>query len=874
MKSPLSLKVRFGGHLEDSEWLGRGAKASVGEIACGVGGLLGVAEKRLGFPEALEVPAAERVAAYRRLVSARVAQEPHAWCARSFGVDAWGTAEHLLALRDELLRAGWDGRTAGTPRLEFLASLEPAALPLGTEDRIRRAIKEIDAVAERLFEDVVVELAERRELLPALWRNLLAALERSGATIADVPARSADDSSKKLVRVSGDDESELALALARRLSRLPAEAQTRTAIVCEGDSSVLDAALTRFGLGALAFRVPSRHPSQQLFPLFLEAARAPFDPVKLAELFAHPISAFPRSFAFRALQALGADEPREDEPAGSARRRAFALKKRIVKFFEAPETAALRLPAARKSDSVPVGNALELCRRFVRLVSAPGRRGALSVARKQAESLIRVLENVGEETISFAELMRAADLVVGAGGVPAGEAQVNKFAAFRHPGAVTGEFDELVWWNFVDTGTPTRTHWDAEEIAVVPGLSPKAEREREHDARLAAVACAKERVLLLTPKRVRGETVYDHPFLPILAQGKPEEVRVIASTDALEDGLWSAPPAASAKTPGDEGAAEQGAPAPTEVAVPENHVFSASQLETLLACPFKWTLEKFANLRKGVFLNLPQENLAKGKLAHKVVERLFFDESKTWEDDAATRARELFDEELPFYLPQLLLAGREGERSVMRDQLAAAVSALVKKIRDDGLEVVGTEQKLSGEIAGHGLTGYVDLLLKKQDGGGNVVFDLKWSSGEKYEKKLSESGNEEKQTAEKSVQLAVYAKGTGATRCAYFLFPKQKTLDAKEGVDWGALWEKIENETEKEINALQQGNIRFSEIAEENNPSNPCSYCDFRIFCGKKPTPKEPKAGKDAPEAEAKKSVGTAKGRAKKSSAKQKKEDA
>ena len=867
MKSSLSLKVRFGGHLEDSEWVARGAKASVGEIACGIGGLLAVAEKRLGFPEAPEVPAAERVAAYRRLVAARVAQEPRAWCARSFGVDAWGTAEHLLALRDELLRAGWDGRTAGTPRLEFLASLEPAALPLGTEDRIRRAIAEIDGVAEKLFADVVVELAERRELLPALWRNLLAALERSGATIADVPARSAD--AKKLVRVSGDDESELALALARRLSRLPAEAQTRTAIVCEGDSSVLDAALTRFGLGVLAFRVPSRHPSQQLFPLFLEAARAPFDPVKLAELFAHPISAFPRGFAFRALRALGADEPRKDEPAGSARCRAFALKKRIVKFFEAPETAKLRLPAARKSDPVPVGNALELCRRFVRLVSAPGRRGALSIARKQAESLIRVLENVGAETISFAELMRAADLVVGAGGVPAGEAQVNKFAAFRHPGAVTGEFDELVWWNFVDTGTPTRTHWDAEEIAVVPGLAPKAEREREHDARLAAVACAKERVLLLTPKRVRGETVYDHPFLPILAQGKPEEVRTIASTDALEDGLWrSALPAASAKTPGDEGAAGQGEPATTEVAVPENHVFSASQLETLLACPFKWTLEKFANLRKGVFLNLPQENLARGKLAHKVVERLF-DASKTREDDAAAaRARELFDEELPFYLPQLLLAGREGERSVMRDQLAAAVSALVKKIRDDGLEVVGTEQKLLGEIAGHSLTGYVDLLLKKQDGGGNVVFDLKWSSGEKYGEKLTASGNEEKQTAEKSVQLAVYAKETGATRCAYFLFPKQKTLDAKEGVNWGALWDEIEDKVMMELGDLARGTVRLSELAD------PCKYCDFRIFCGKKSTPKEPKAGKDAPEAEAKKSVGTAKGRAKKSSAKQKKEDA
>ena len=868
MKSSLSLKVRFGGHLEDSEWVARGAKASVGEIACGIGGLLAVAEKRLGFPEAPEVPAAERVAAYRRLIAARVAQEPRAWCARSFGVDAWGTAEHLLALRDELLRAGWDGRTAGTPRLEFLASLEPAELPLGTEDRIRRAIEEIDAVAERLFADVVVELAERRELLPALWRNLLAALERSGATIADVPARSAD--AKKLVRVSGDDESELALALARRLSRLPAEEQTRTAIVCEGDSSVLDAALTRFGLGVLAFRVPSRHPSQQLFPLFLEAARAPFDPVKLAELFAHPISAFPRSFAFRALQALGADEPREDEPAGSARRRAFALKERIVKFFEAPETAALRLPAARKSDLVPVGNALELCRRFVRLVSAPGRRGALSIARKQAESLIRVLENVGAETISFAELMRAADLVVGAGGVPAAEAEANAFAAFRHPGAVTGEFDELVWWNFVDTGAPTRTHWDAEEIAVVPGLAPKAEREREHDARLAAVACAKKRVLLLTPKRVRGETVYDHPFLPILAQGKPEEVRTIASTD-LEDGLRSSPPAASAKTPGSEGApcaTGQGAPASTEVAVPENHVFSASQLETLLACPFKWTLEKFANLRKGVFLNLPQENLAKGKLAHKVVERLF-DESKTWESDAAaTRARELFDEELPVYLPQLLLAGREGERSVMRDQLAAAVSALVKKIRDDGLEVVGTEQKLLGEIAGHSLTGYVDLLLKKQDGGGNVVFDLKWSSGEKYGEKLTASGNEEKQTAEKSVQLAVYAKGTGATRCAYFLFPKQKTLDAKEGVNWGALWDEIEDKVMMELGDLARGTVRLSELAD------PCSYCDFRIFCGKKSTPKEPKAGKDAPEAEAKKSAETAKGRTKKSSAKQKKEDA
>ena len=118
---------------------------------------------------------------------ARIAQlsDTKAFYAPSFAADPLGTADTLLAWRDALVEAGWDGAAIpdGGERIAAMTRLERAdePVPPGDADRLAATRAALSKRPCSVYEEIC--LAEDRELWPGGWQRVFKALERGGARL-------------------------------------------------------------------------------------------------------------------------------------------------------------------------------------------------------------------------------------------------------------------------------------------------------------------------------------------------------------------------------------------------------------------------------------------------------------------------------------------------------------------------------------------------------------------------------------------------------------------------------------------------------------------------------------------------------------------
>jgi len=134
------MNIVFGMHLDGSEW--SRDPASLGQLQLGPTGLLSLLETQLGL-NGLTAHPAQRINEYMQRLEQ--ADRPDAWFHNSLQADSWSTAKQMLAWRDELIGAGWNGLADGatSPRLLSLADVEAVdGLPLspGREDRLQAVL--------------------------------------------------------------------------------------------------------------------------------------------------------------------------------------------------------------------------------------------------------------------------------------------------------------------------------------------------------------------------------------------------------------------------------------------------------------------------------------------------------------------------------------------------------------------------------------------------------------------------------------------------------------------------------------------------------------------------------------------------------------
>lgn len=553
----------LGGH----SFTARGAV--LGEPTWGPHALLRDLELRMGLPSQ-QAPASVRVPSWARKIDATLANRP--FYARSFGVDRVGTASTLLAWRDGLVEAGWDGDPIpnGGDRLDSLAAIEAALpdvpIPPGMVDRLARVEHELrQGTKHTVYEQLT--LVEERAMWPTRWRRIFAELEERGTKIAqhsiELPGTTSDSDlgllqrmlrgervfapklrgDRSLLIVRGDTSTELAELTAAFLAE---HAEGALVVRCK-DVSPLEAALARHGLAQQGHVRPSKwRPAMQVLPLAIELAFEPRDPFRVLELLTLSMGPF-RGVLGRALAKAVSRQPgiggqewnRQKE---IARRR---LHERHVRFRVEQEgrseSEATRLAdeyvaerMTRLSEWIEGrGASADGASREEILVVAERVRGWLQKrmgtadadlyggAYAQARAFADAITQDPRSSFTQEEVRHVLDeLARGAEGHELSLEQASRLPHVAHPSALLAPAGTIVVWGCVSGAEvrPRVSPWNTEERVALEqaGISfqdPGQMLRIEGDAWRRILLAARRQVIFLVPGSLDGEATSSHPLL-------------------------------------------------------------------------------------------------------------------------------------------------------------------------------------------------------------------------------------------------------------------------------------------------------------------------------------------------------------------------
>jgi hypothetical protein len=177
---------------------------------------------------------------------------------------------------------------------------------------------------------------------------------------------------------------------------------------------------------------------------------------------------------------------------------------------------------------------------------------------------------------------------------------------------------------------------------------------------------------------------------------------------------------------------------------------SASEMESRLACPLQWTFKYAARLRAGSIARLPGDFRLKGSLCHDILRLVFGGGGRLPESARAeAQVRRTLDERLPLDAAPLAQPAFILERLRLADELIRATRTLVEALRAGRYRVVGMEVPIEGTVDGRRLEGFIDCLVRRDDGA-EAILDFKYQDSRdgKYRRLLRDG---------RSVQLATYA---------------------------------------------------------------------------------------------------------------------
>jgi hypothetical protein len=764
--------------------------------------------------------------------------------------DPFGVARFLLLLRDELRLAGWDGRAlGGSARLRDLGALEAldGPLPPGLPDLVAALIRAIEGSGS-LPIPLEVRLVSPDVAFPPLFRTLLDALSRAGVTVTrpDAPAPLAAEGTDlgrvqralldlaQAPALAGDGtflllEADTALEAAELAASLARTRELATAtVVVSAEPTVLDTALARQGIPTLGLSTSSPlRPHLQVLPLRLLLAFKPQDPFRAAELLLLPGAPLAGHVKRRLLDALAempgigspawssavADALAEEEQRAAAdglapeacAAAAAALAERIERWFGGP----LHDPV----EGIPVHDAASRCTHVAtwaggRLKAAleaaeAGDEGAEEEAQlwSHASAVARTLAQLlvarpPQERLPQQTLMQLHDLAVGNGSdVAAFVGEAGRPAVARAPGAVISPCADVLWWGFVQGAElgPAPQPWTETERAALSSAgvalpSPGELRGVEASDWRRPLLQARERVALVRWRLAGSEPIAPHAFFDELeTRVAPGSLAACTVTSERQldgsSGRWKA---ATATLAPDAPMAQRAAwRVPAAAVTPEGRV-SASSLECLLGCPFKWALEHQASLKPGHGVNLPEGARLLGDFAHRILQDMLCGPGKlpfarATEADASAFAREAFDARVALEAAPLVRRGGEVELDRARTLVADAAAALLRLLKEGGWRPVDAEREVTGTFAGQPASGYVDLVVEK--GGAEALVDLKLS-GLKYRRGELEEG--------RGLQIALYAsmlgkrKGAALPPSGFFILSDGQLLTLSPGAFPGA----------------------------------------------------------------------------------------
>jgi ATP-dependent helicase/nuclease subunit B len=769
------MQIEFGWTADGADWAsastrragagGREQQAAGADAHLGPRGLVSLLQGRLGLthpPVERAVRTAQTMRMIGEILDERTAGTERGggtgpfWPERSFAVDPWSTAQHLLRLRDATVEAGWSApgthqplpeRLSAVRDLELRASVgmpgtasadqRPATLAPGPADDLRELVDmlgELEALGAGwpLGIDTIV-LAEYPTALPGLWPRLFELLDAAGVRLAH--AGTGPEGTPTLDVVQCLDEWSAADVAARFLAAPPGEGEGPLTLLATSDTTVLDQALHRRDLPAAGAVAPSTDRAHhQVLGLFLDVATAPVDVHQLAALLDlrvlpgrerddEPVGLVPASARRALLRAL----TREPGIGGPAWRGALAALEQ--KVTEAPAEhragAECALEAARGidrlvADPLPADalrpaalrDRLELLTARLRAVARGD--GDLLATLTQVSTLREVLTMLDPSTaLTRRTLQQVIDSCGGSGRSPLARPEVADWAVAARPAQVAAESGTLLWWGPGEDALPSPLLWDMDEVQALEAfgahlLPPPQETALHVSAALRGLRGASYVVAVLPGRRLEEEMPPSGLLAHLESAASRSASDRLIPTDLVRNGHWSlAGRRLAVTTPA---ARDVSTPALTERTTPHrlDHLLpqrlSFTQAEALLSCPHRWVLEYGLGIRPAQVASLPTGQRMIGTLVHAVVETLVherFDPSRggaPLEPPAPERIGEVFDALVPQLASELDLPGRAFERTDVRERTVRSLRELFAGLAEAGLRITGTESRFEQEL--------------------------------------------------------------------------------------------------------------------------------------------------------------------------------
>ena len=776
-----------------------------GQITLGPLGLLELLELRLGL-RGLRESEAIRVVQY--LGALRAADDGQRFYSRSLAVDELAVARTLLDWRDTLVEAGWSGATrpGDSRRLKDLAAVESLCqgrLAPGRTDRLRAVAA---ALLERPLPELSVELQDPRESFPAVWQQILSALNVAQAPVDagwTVRAPAGSDLARlqeallknQPIRLQGDgtvlalsahNETLLGRAVSQILHGTFAAKksswfakQHRTTLIAGNGVEALELAFEAEDHSLTGSSTPTRwRPPLQVLPLVLSLLWEPLDPHRLLEFLTHPICPLP-GFVRHRLANVVAEFP---GIGGTAWVEAIAeLQEEAVARAGGDPQAAGRL-AERIEEwlggdrfvpetGVPLGPVAERCAKVARWASSwaaaeavdPPLRDLLLVATSQATQAQQTLDamaRAGQERIGRLQLERLMDqLTFHGGAVPGLVAECGHSHLVHGPGAVVETNERILWWNFLEPSLPHRWPWSPQELsqlaengARLPAV--EAQLQNLSSVWLRPVFAATRQLILAAPRTQGGEGGRRHPLRDRLealtSQTIPElDVAMLLGTSP------KALPLALATQP----VSPKALPGPVRWWQVKNPKLlsardqeSFSSLQAFIESPYQWVLRYKGRLRPAALSRIDDGSRQRGNLLHRFFERIFEPEGFPWKKADRKALTAWIEDAFPLLLVEeganFLLPGRLKDRQELLETAQRTAWTLLEHLRAAKVVAVELEKGVEGTFVGGELTGYIDMLLTNAKGE-EAVLDLKWGSGSYRQKELKEN---------RALQLALYAR--------------------------------------------------------------------------------------------------------------------
>ena len=792
--------------------------------AVGTTGLLCELELRLGLTGTIHTET-ERLVAYVKAMREAIACDGSLFFAESFRSDEIGTAKVLLGWRDALGMAMWDGNSRGSERLRGLSRIETFFRKMarsgegmwGAPDRWDELRNRLSGDNANRLPGLEIECRVPGEALPRVIRETLSLLPGSGVPVTFVTEYSPSAPDGTALRRVQDVL--LGAATFTGEETLPAdgtfllydlpygtdafqmvaggmEPEDGRLLVVENPKRLNDtlAVLDRPRVAATASGYPQ---SEQLFLLGLSLFRSPVDVNALTSYLRVHVNPLGKlhtkvgrkdgSVCYRPLNSVLLDSLlAEGGLAGWQDTIDAALYDSEGNVVGTKDRERVLGRIGMWEQLTPSGD-----------IPADELRAYMENMRRWADGCATALEDCGFAALSsYCSAVMA--LLEGEEGavkpqtltrwatalmqeVPMGTTPAEE-GAFDIVGDIRDMADSprsVVWLGCVGEDSAQYLYdFLSEEEKRSVGVPSKEEASRfAHLALVSGIASVRKSLALVTYGISDGSPTREHPLMIEL---KTKFALSSVTNVHIPEGLWEdgtpVPPGEPAVEYRVDPAVFKGLDRRRSDGGIRREEESATSVQTLILHPFDYVMKYLLGMRQYGEGDLQDVMVVRGKVAHLYVQRLIGLSGKDVGKMATIHASS-FDSLVLGCAEEkgaaLLLEENGLEYTRFRGTLRESVSRLLDLLVRNRLSVVGSEVEIKTELPVIGpFVAYVDLLL--MDASGDlVIFDLKWSEGNYYYRKV-EDGN--------VLQLAMYREavetgyGGNVSTMGYWVFPKHQLV--------------------------------------------------------------------------------------------------